>query len=296
MTKALHGHVDDRPAALFEAISTENLITDAYCPQLSAEELAARKAAAKAPLDGLAHLNVPYLFRHPEPPLDISKARFVNSTEGMALLRHSTPLEVREAIEAKALGREADFEALKAARAALAPAIGGGTSGGLALAPLSEPGGLGQAVAFTAAAGQWSKPYTAAQGWWFQAAGRASLGDQLKDGPAAPWDHAMPGPHPSELTTRFRSWAKAQPLGQLKAVAQKLGVNGPGLSGATRAQVQNSVISHWDPDVPAPDLSAPKAKPAPKAVAPAVAPPGPLQHLQGPRPGTALPRSRSSPA
>ena len=94
---------------LFEAISTENLITDRCCHQLSAEQLAARRAAAKAPLDGLAHLNVPYLFRHPEPPLDISKARFVNSTEGMALLRHSTPAEAREAIEAKALGREADF-------------------------------------------------------------------------------------------------------------------------------------------------------------------------------------------
>jgi hypothetical protein len=289
VTKALHGHVDDRPAALFEAISTENLLTDAYCPQLSAEEQAARKAATKAPLDGLAHLNVPYLFRHPEPPLDISKARFVNSTEGMALLRHSTPLEVREAIEAKALGREADFEALKGARAALAPAIGGGTDGGLAVAPLSEPGGLGEAVAFTVAAGQWSKPYTAAQGWWFQAAGRSSLGGQLKDEPPAPWDHAMPGPHPSELTTRFRTWAKVQPLGQLKAVAHKLGVKGPGLSGATRAQVQNSVISHWDADVPAPDLSAPKAKPAPKAVAPAVTPPGPSTAPSGPKAGHGAP-------
>ena len=181
-------------------------------------------------------MNVPYLFRHPEPPLDISKARFVNSTEGMALLRHSTPLEVREAIEAKALGREADFEALKAARAALAPAIDGGTSGGLALAPLSEPGGLGQAEAFTAAAGQWSKPYTAAQGWWFQAAGRASLGDQLKDGPAGLGPrHARPTPERAHHTlpllgqgTAPRPAQSRSPKARCQRPGPERGHQGPG--------------------------------------------------------------------
>ena len=175
-------------------------------------------------------------------------------------------------IQAKLAQRQADFEQLKASGQALAPHLpppAGPASSPLKLHTLSgAEAGHNQVLAFTKAAGEWAQAHTATEKWWASAIGRSSLNKELGLGPG--W--GLPGPGPGELTTSFRSWAKQQTLGELKAVAASLGGPTDGLKGATRAQVQNSIAAHWDPGVTAPDFSAPKPKPAKTIKPPPVTP------------------------
>jgi len=264
----------ERAALLAEAISTENLFSDASCPAMSPDELDARKAAARKTTTGLSHGSMWELVNEPTGPLEVSGARLVNSSEALALLRHSTPAEVLGPIQAKAAQRQADFEQLKASGHALAPHLpppAGPASSPLKLHALSgTEAGHDEVLAFTKAAGQWAQAHTAIEKWWVSAIGRASLNKELGLGPG--W--GLPGPGPGGLTTSFRSWAKQQPLGELKEVAAALGTPPDGLKGATRAQVQNWVAARWDPGVSAPDFSAPNPKPA-KALKPAPVTPAP---------------------
>ena len=64
----------ERAALLAEAISTENLFSDASCPAMSPDELDARKAAARKTTTGLSHGSMWQLVNEPTRPLEVSGA------------------------------------------------------------------------------------------------------------------------------------------------------------------------------------------------------------------------------
>ena len=129
-------------------------------PGRAADELAARKAAAKKTATGLGHGSMSELFRQPTGALEVSGARLVNSSEAMALLRHSTPAEVLGPIQAKLAQRQADFEQLKASGQALAPHLpppAGPASSPLGSTPLRGRGWPQPGPGVHEGRGQWSK-------------------------------------------------------------------------------------------------------------------------------------------
>lgn len=263
------GTAPEKHAALLsEAIGTENRIFDASCPGLSPDDLGGRKANAAAALNAGFHPQNSYgayngvgaLVTYNPDGLDVGHARLLSSQEALAVLRHSTPPGLVAALEAKAAEHQAILDQMKELAPTYGPPIKGlhsyaSHNPSLALSDLTSVDGKAQAAAFVDAAGKWTPVTKGVNAWWGQAAaGGGALAEEVGVGSAY-----EAGPYPGTVTTSFRAWAKQQPLGEVKALAGDLGLPAQEMQGATRAQVQNWIASKWDPAVPTPDFSAPKA-------------------------------------
>ena len=107
----------------------------------------------------------------------------------------------------------------------------------LGLGDASTTEGQQATVAFAGAAGDYLSAWQAVAPWGSHVAASAELSPALSGGIGV---YYVAG----ETTQEFRSWAKTQKLGDLRAVATTLGMTSS--AKASRAQVQNFIAASWD--------------------------------------------------
>ena len=151
-------------------------------------------------------------------------AYWLHPTEQLALLRANTDPAVRSELDAKAQERANGVRALAAAIAA-SDAAG------------KVPASAAEVSDWVAAKGS-AIEAAAATSWKSEVAG---LGQQRLNKMGFPATLAMR----HSLSSPWRQWAKAQPIGDLRKAAAELGMTDVGA--ATRAQVQNYIAAQWDP-------------------------------------------------
>lgn len=154
------------------------------------------------------------------------QAFWLHPTEQLALLRANTAPAVRDQLEAKAQDRANTVRALAAA-----------------IAVSDAAGDLPASVAALpdwVAAKQQAIEAAVASSWKGEVAARGQQRlNQIGYPAALGMRHS--------LTSKWRTWAKGQPIADLRKAAVELGMSDVGA--ATRAQVQNYIAGQWDPGV-----------------------------------------------
>ena len=258
---------------LAEVVAAENHLATANCPELG-PSLDAAKAAGKAAVDkalstvspsGL-HSQVAGLVEtaQGEGTIGNAQAKYLSTSEQLALLRASTPVSERAGLVAAGEERSGQFRKAVELKAAYQASFAGGP---IALASLDSDEGKAQAISFAATAGAYFEQRKAVAAWGATAAGSSEITAVV----GQPYSFGYQG---QELSKEFRAWAKTQKLADLRAVATSMGMSA---AGASRAEVQNYVAASWDPTLNKASIAAtvaakaPAAKPVPTS-APTAAP------------------------
>lgn len=226
------------------ALAAEQKLASAYCPEDPAAAQALQNKV-KVQIDQIvgganfkAHATEAIAAAIAEGKLGAEEAKHLTAAEAVALIRPQTPFAEAELIKARAQERQQQLAVLKTAQELHAK---GSTGIG---APV-QLGALGGGSAEENAAAQ---AHVAA---WVTNAGE--LKDLQKN--ALTWigqsQHspqertAALGPtlETYDLAKAFKDWAKPQPLPELRAVAEKLGMPNPGT--ASRAHVQDYLVAHF---------------------------------------------------
>ncbi|WP_035980345.1 hypothetical protein [Kitasatospora sp. MBT63] len=305
--------------ALAELVAAENKVATAESPEMGAT-LAQLQATAKLTTDqalsggGLdTYMVAPAVKAAVESgQLTKDEANHLKAAELLALVRSSTPEAERALLSERAQERKGQL-------AALDQALDGHTwakpdqSSHLALPALAHDGLAAQdkVASWVANAGELHGLQQSAQGWIHEVIPHPN--DLSMTNPGLLASHQV---DPKELKKELSAWAKQQPLGQLRQVADKLGM--PASLMASRATVQAYLAAHMDPSLDkaavletaqaahqakkeaklAAVLASPAVPPAPPPPpAPAVAGPQPKPATAGePAPGAAPAAAAAVPA
>lgn len=239
-------------AQLAELVEAENQLATAWCPQLADGDLQAARAAASSQVDGvLAGLTSNLNSKGAAHPaiaaavaagaLSAEQSSLLTPREALAVARVSTPDAERQQLLQTAGTRAGQLAALAELRAK----VGGPhppQATELTLPPLDTPGNQATLKTFTEAAGGLWTARAEVLAWGASVNGDTQLFASV--GGLSPY---LDGPDgsPATLTTHFKTWAKSQPLAQLRTAATSLGLTDS--SAATRHHVQAYIASHWDP-------------------------------------------------
>ncbi|MGP4027190.1 hypothetical protein [Actinomadura sp. 3N407] len=161
------------------------------------------------------------------------QAQVMTPGETLALLQQMTPGSERQAIASTAAQRLADLAHFQGAHAAVGSVYDPGT-GKVGLPALDGPNkehAMAAAGNFAAEAAALAAAQSNVAGW---ASGTPAAGDQ------------PPTIAPGELTKGFNAWAKQQKIGDLRALAEKAGLQDA--DQASRAQANSYIAGAWDPD------------------------------------------------
>ena len=273
-------------------VAAENHLATASCPELG-DGLTAAQGAGKAAVDKAVTTLTPKLHgdvvalvdaAHAEGSLDTPEAKYLSHAQQLALLRASTAGAEREGLTALASERQDQVTKLGALDEAYQSQLSGGHIGLQSTAGLAE---------FASTAGSYFQARKSVASW--AATANASAEVVALSGQA--WGQNVPV---EVLTKDFRSWAKAQKLTDLRAVATSMGLSSS--PGASRAEVQNFIAARWDTSLDQQKIAATvaakaTAKPPPPPTAPkAAAAPKPSAPKPAPAPATATPAPPPSPS
>ncbi|MPY57189.1 hypothetical protein [Streptomyces spongiae] len=189
--------------------------------------------------------------------MSLADAQHLKPREIVDLLRTGTAEAEKEALKAKSQARQDQLAALDKAldvHSAAKPDL----ESPLALPDLAgNPEAAAQVAEWATSTGELHKLQTDAQGWIhgvLQPASDISMGN-----PGLLTSHTVA---PKALTTEFNAWAKEQKLGDLRDVAEQMGM--PDADKAARAHVTSFIASSFNPALDKEEINAKVAAAAAK--------------------------------
>jgi hypothetical protein len=228
-------------------IAAENHLAGAHCAELGAELEVAKgsgKAAVDSALKGLTGyyqkqaVGQVVAAAHAEGSLSEAEATLLTPAQQLGLLRASTSSTEKSGLSDLAGERSEQLAKLVVLKQAYNSHATSGPK--LGLAGADTPEGKAAAAKFAHDAGQYFDQQAKVAAWAKDVAGVQEVAAKAGENPA----FLGMGYHRSELTKKYRAWAKDQKLADLRAVAASMGM---AAGGASRANVQNFIASSWDP-------------------------------------------------
>ncbi|MEU0111945.1 hypothetical protein ABZ313_42300 [Streptomyces sp. NPDC006251] len=244
-------------------LDAEKTVLTAHCPEM--QDLETIQSQIKVWTgDPLVHANIGKSTVLPlvqdavaAGDMSLEDAHHLKPREIVALLRTGTPESEKEALQATAQARQAQLAALD--KALDVHAVGKpDLESPLSLPDLAgNPEAAAQVAEWATSTGELHQLQTDAQGWIHGVLQPAS--DISAGNPGLLTSHTVA---PKSLTTEFNAWAKGQKLGDLREVAEQMGM--PDADQASRAHVTSFIAASFNPALDKDEITAKAAAAAAK--------------------------------